>query len=319
MLKKYNQGEVIQNKSHAGEIVITNAGDYIQLWLDHEKLRGQSEKTIEAYSRGFKRYTDWLQANAVNNPMPKDIARYKLELSQTYSSQTVNLSLSAIRSFYGYLVEIGAMPFSIAGDIKGAKRSKANKHKRSELSDGEVLDVLDTCDNTVAGIRDKAIITLMVYCGLRTIEVHRANIKDLKTANGRMTLGIQGKGRTETDEIVIVPRNQETVIRAWLAERARLGDGDALFVSLSNQSYGGRLSTRAIRKLVTDRYKQAGIVYESKTTHSLRHSAITSAIRNGATPLQVQAMARHASFDTTLAYIHEVNRLDNPAEDLIKY
>ena len=48
-------------------------------------------------------------------------------------------------------------------------------------------------------------------------------------------------------------------------------------------------------------------------------SAITNAIRRGASPLQVQAMARHGSFDTTLGYYHEVSRLDNPAEDLIDY
>jgi integrase len=61
------------------------------------------------------------------------------------------------------------------------------------------------------------------------------------------------------------------------------------------------------------------VVNNGKTTHSLRHSAITSAIRNGATPLQVQSMARHKSFDTTMNYYHEVGRTANPAEDLINY
>lgn len=61
------------------------------------------------------------------------------------------------------------------------------------------------------------------------------------------------------------------------------------------------------------------MVGNAKTTHSLRHSAITNAIRRGASPMQVQAMARHASFDTTLGYYHEVSRLDDPAEDLIHY
>ena len=102
--------------------------------------------------------------------------------------------------------------------------------------------------------------------------------------------------------------------------RAKFSNGEpALFLSLSNRSRGARLSTRAIRELVKERYKKAGIFSENKTTHSLRHSAITSAIRGGATLLQVQAMARHASSDTTLGYIHEVNRMENPAEDLIRY
>jgi site-specific recombinase XerD len=61
------------------------------------------------------------------------------------------------------------------------------------------------------------------------------------------------------------------------------------------------------------------VVGETKSTHSLRHSAITNAIRNGADPKQVMQMARHKSFNTTLGYYHEVNRLNSPAEDLIDY
>ena len=230
----------------------------------------------------------------------------------------MNLSLSAVRSFYRYLLENGAIGYSPAEGVRGIRGGK-REHKRSELSDSEVLDVLDTCDDTPQGIRDRAILTLMAYCGLRTIEVQRANLDGLKV-NGRMTLWVQGKGRAEADEFVVIPRDQEIVIRRWMTERKKLSTAEpALFVSLSKRNQGERLSTRAIRNLVKEHYRKAGVDDDTKTTHSLRHSAITSAIRHGATPMQVQAMARHASFDTTLNYIHEVNRLDNPAEDLIAY
>ena len=100
---------------------------------------------------------------------------------------------------------------------------------------------------------------------------------------------------------------------------AEHGDDDALFISLSNRSRGQRLATRSIRAMVKARFKQADVVGNRKSTHSLRHSAITNAIRRGASPMQVQAMARHASFDTTLGYYHETARVDDPAEDLIHY
>ena len=123
-------------------------------------------------------------------------------------------------------------------------------------------------------------------------------------------------------EYVILPLNAEPLFRAWIAERCKMTAceaADPLFVSLSRRSYGGRLSLRAIRQMVKERFKSAGVIGDRKTTHSLRHSAITNAIRHGATPMQVQSMARHQSFDTTLAYFHEVSRLDEPAEDLIHY
>lgn len=71
--------------------------------------------------------------------------------------------------------------------------------------------------------------------------------------------------------------------------------------------------------MIKARYRQAGVAGNRKTSHSLRHSAITNAIRHGGTPLQVQALAGHASFDTTLAYFHGEARTANPAEDLISY
>ena len=94
---------------------------------------------------------------------------------------------------------------------------------------------------------------------------------------------------------------------------------DPLFVSLSNRTRGQRLSTRGIRQVVARRFQEAGVVGERKSAHSLRHSAITSAIRHGAEPIQVQAMARHSSFDTTLGYYHEVARTEEPAEDFVSY
>jgi integrase/recombinase XerC/integrase/recombinase XerD len=93
----------------------------------------------------------------------------------------------------------------------------------------------------------------------------------------------------------------------------------ALFVSLSRRNWGDRLGRSAIRKMAKRRYREAGIVGERKSTHSLRHSAISNVIRHGASPLQAQAMARHKSFNTTLGYYHEIARTENPAEDLVDY
>ena len=125
-------------KAGSDNSLIQATRNFIQEWLANEKLRGQSDKTIDAYRRGLGRFTEWLLEKGISNPTAKDIAQYKADMSGVYSSQTVNLSLSAVRSFYRYLVEVGAMPYSIANDVRGAKRSKSTKHKRSELSGGEV-------------------------------------------------------------------------------------------------------------------------------------------------------------------------------------
>lgn len=295
-------------------------------WLTSERLDDKSEPTLAAYRKGIHAYRAWAAKRNLDERIAtaSDIRDFKSYLVECkYSAQTVNLRLAAVRSFYRWMVTTGRLPYSPASEVKGAKRRASTRHKRDALTAAEVRDVLATCNSaTPEGARDLAILILMAYCALRTIEVQRANLGDLRTTGDRLTLAVQGKGRDEPDELVIIPRDQEQHIRAWPVYRTGLGlrgPDTPLFCSFSHRSHGGRLSLRALRWIVKKHYEEAGVVGDAKTTHSLRHSAITSAIRNGASPMQVQAMARHSSFETTLNYVHEVNRIDAPAEDLIRY
>ena len=70
----------------------------------------------------------------------------------------------------------------------------------------------------------------------------------------------------------MLPAAADEALRAWLVDRGQRKKGP-LFWSLSWQNPGDRLSTRAIRGMVKDRFRRAGIVNGGKTTHSLRHSA----------------------------------------------
>lgn len=311
---------------------LADLGALVDEWLSYEHTFNQAAPaTVDTYHKGLQVFGTWLQENnaeggAVTAGM---VAAFRDDLRsptwrRAYSVPTVNIRMVAVRRFYAWMVITGRMPFSPAAIVKGLKRANSRTtHKRDALTNGEVLGVLDTCDTgTLAGVRDLAMLTLFAFCAVRTIELQRADIGDLRTRGDRLTLDVQGKGRVEKDEYVIVPRDHEAPIRAWLTQRrafAKHGKADPLFVSLSRRNRGERLSLRGIRGMVKGRYHEAGVVGAGKTTHSLRHSAITSAIRGGATPMQVQSMARHSSYDTTLGYYHEAGRLDNPAEDAIAY
>ena len=140
----------------------------------------------------------------------------------------------------------------------------------------------------------------------------------MRTDGGRLVLYVQGKGRVDKDELIVIAHpDAQAAVHGWLA--ARGDEPGPLFISLSKRSFGKRLSLRSIREIVRDTYKAAGVQGVGKTTHSLRHSAITAAIRNGAPIQRVQAMARHASLATTAIYVHEMDRLAEPAEALIDY
>ena len=160
----------------------------------------------------------------------------------------------------------------------------------------------------------------MLFGGLRTIEVRRALIAHYRTRQNRRVLLLQGKGKAEAGEFSVIVPELEEMLSQWLSYHPNGSDPKApLFCSLSRRTYGAPLSSSGIRRMVKDRFKEAGIRDLSKTTHSLRHSAISAVIRGGGTLLQAQTFARHESPDTTQIYIHESDRLENPPELLIQY
>ena len=172
--------------------------------------------------------------------------------------------------------------------------------------------------STPAGARDRALLALMAYCAARSVELHRADLADVRTVSGKLVLQVRGKGRDEKDEtLVIAHPDAEGAVRDWLGKRGE--KSGPLFVSLSHRSSGERLGLRAIRGIVKAHYKAAGVRGDRKTTHSLRHTAITNAVKHGAPVPKVQAMARHADISTTMIYYHETDRIENPAEGFNTY
>lgn len=283
-------------------------------WLAGIDVAPETKQTCR---RGLQLFFDWLSRWG-RQLGPLAIRTWREELRKAYAPSSVNTWLSGTRSFFSWALEMGLVPYDPTAGVRGAtRRGTSTAHKRGELTANEVLRVLATCDDAPAGKRNRAIISLMAYCALRQVEVQRADVEDLKTKDGRLVLWVQGKGRVAKDEFVVLPAPAEDAVRAWCAVHPS-GRG-ALFVSLGPRNHGRRLSRRSIRRLVKDAYRAAGVVGNDKTTHSLRHSAISTAIRNGASVTQVQAMARHANVNTTMIYFHETGRTADPAEDYIAY
>ena len=151
----------------------------------------------------------------------------------------------------------------------------------------------------------------MITAGLRTVEVSRANVEDLFNRAGKIFLYVQGKGRDEKDAVAKVPAATYKLIQDYLAARGKVKADAPLFCSRF-----GRLDSKFISKIIKTAMRRAGFDSKRLTAHSLRHTAATNALSNGATLRQVQQMLRHTNIATTQIYLHELDRMDNNAEDL---
>ncbi len=294
---------------------------FIAPWQDSLSLRVEAQElkrdTAITYQRGVVKFIKWLGSG--KRPSVEVIRAWKADLlNQKIKPSSVNIWISGLRSFFAWLFEAGEIPFDPTSAIKGTTRKGTKKrHVRKSLTDREVIRLLEQPNrDTPEGARDYAILSIMLYTAARGIELHRADIEDVKAMDGALVLNVQGKGHFEKDDFLVLSHEAEDALRDWLVCRGR--KEGALFTSLSNFTSGKRISRRAIRAIVK-RYFDAAGIHGNKTTHSLRHTAITSAIRHHAPVQKVQGMSRHASLDTLMIYYHEVDRLSDPAEKYISY
>lgn len=284
--------------------------DMVARWLRFARVSSKSQQT---YWTAIKQLFKYFRAHEISQPTREDIIMWVDTLTaEGKSASTVNLYVVACRKFFSFLADdMGIYP-NVAARVKsGLKISSA--HKRDALTKQQAKDLLKSVKgNDEKALRDRAILALLISCGLRTIEVVRADVEDLRGG----FLRIQGKGHAAKDSIVRVPEQVEKLIRLYLAKR-QAKKGEPLFTSTSNRSKNMRLSTRSIRKFVKACLRSIGLDDERLSAHSLRHTAATIALLAGESVENVQMMLRHKSISTTQIYRHDLDRLNNFAESRV--
>ena len=301
----------------------TDFADAITLWHDALDLRSRTgelaQPTVTSYKKGMQKFTDWMQAEHPDSISPDTIREWLAYMLKDNQKRSVNTWLAGVRSFFTWCTDARLIPYNPTATVKGASRKgETQAHRKNPLTNAEVRRLLAMPDTSTAqGARDSAILHLFLFTAMRSVEIHRADLADWQTIGNQQVIYYQGKGHDDKDAFKIIVEPVADAVQVWLSYRGN--KPGPLFTSLSDRSQGERLSLRAIRNLIKDYMRNAGIDDPKKTTHSLRHTAITNAIVNGATLRQVQVLAGHASANTTSIYIHNVDRLTNPGEKLIDY
>ena len=276
----------------------------------------QSSKLL--YRRTLKQYFNWVTKKAY---LLSEIARpqlieYKEELlASGMSSLTVGSYITSVRRFYEF-TEANKFYPNVAKGIKAPKRKQ--QFKKQPLLPAQATALLNYYQATAS--RNYAIISLLLRTGLRTIEVIRASVEDIVFKGSQRVLLIQGKGRDEKDNFVLLTDKSYQPIADYLATRGNISPTEPLFTSTSNNSKGDRLSTRTISYIAKEGLKAIGLDERAFTAHSLRHTTAVNILRAGGSIETAQFTLRHSSPATTQIYtatLNEERRLQNSGEALI--
>jgi integrase/recombinase XerD len=260
--------------------------------------------TRAVYARAVGRFCRWCESRGIElrQVSPFLVAGYIEQLTREQSAPTVKLHLAAIRMLFDYLVTGQVLPVNPAASVRGPKHV-VKKGKTPVLTAEEARRLLDGINvNTIVGLRDRALIGVLVYSFARVSAAIGMNVEDYSPQGRRMWFRLHEKGGKYHE--VPAHHNAEAYLDAYL-QAAGIGEEKKtpLFRTVSRQR---RLTSRRMHRadvlrMIKRRARQAGLP-DRIGCHTFRATGITAYLENGGSLEHAQRIAAHESVRSTKLY-----------------
>ncbi|MEI7999284.1 MAG: tyrosine-type recombinase/integrase [Candidatus Omnitrophota bacterium] len=314
MIKEPEPQRRLDDPSYHSLKEVPPEADFIQ------QKRNRSEKTARAYQidiDDFKIFIDIRKPEDYRLVSPKHVADWITHLKkQKLTNETISRKISAVSSLFKYYCGRSALKDNPCNNITRPK-VESNLGKTDAISDKEARKLLDApSPSTLVGLRDRAILVVFLFHGLRRSEVKDLKVNSIHNVQGIPHLRVKGKG-SKTRDLPLHPIALER-INAYLEKDGRTGFLESpLFCQLRKRkdSDGNikAMSTNMIYVIVMHYAKMVGIKIENFHPHSLRATWATNALSNHADLAKVQDYLGHANIQTTKIYDKRTNTLaDSP-------
>lgn len=279
----------------------------------------RNRNTRLAYTRAVAQFFDWAAERGftLESIEPVTVAAYIERLQATHAAPTVKQHLAAIRMLYDWLVIGQIVPHNPASSVRGP-RHVVKRGKTPVLTADQARKLLDSIDtSTIVGLRDRALIGVMVYSFARVGAVVTMRVEDYYQNGKRFWLRLNEKGGKRHE--VPAHHNAEAYVDAYLhaagiaPEAARRDEGGTgpglvadrrapLFQSVDRRRLTGLPMSRIdVLRMIKRRARAAGLP-ETTCCHTFRATGITAYLDNGGSIENAQAIAAHESPRTTKLY-----------------
>lgn len=261
--------------------------------------RRLSAHTINNYRRDLKQICDYCQRNEIDSWAAlnaKILRQFTAFLHRKgLSSRSIQRMLSAIRSFFQYLIKMELVDNNPAQAVQAPK---AEKLLPSTLDVDQMNALLEhTTPDTFVATRDRAIMELFYSSGLRLAELAALDLRDIDF--GDHLVHVTGKGNK--DRVCPVGSKAIKALQDWLDKRDQTGFFDQPAVFITQQ--GRRLGVRSIQKRLSFWGKKLGIS-DHVHPHRLRHAFASHMLESSGDLRAVQELLGHSDISTTQIYTH---------------
>ena len=263
--------------------------------------RGLSINSIKSYEYDLNLFKNYIESNHIlETPIncKSDTLKYYLyNYLSNKKSRTQARGISALKSYFNYLIFEGHIQKSPISDIESPKLEK----KLPEvLTEREIIKLIESFDlNDNFGQRNRTIIEVLYGTGIRVSEL--INLKLSNIFFKENIIKILGKGNKE--RFVPLGNIASNEINKYLKIRNRNIINSKFSDILFLNRYGRGLTRSMIFKIISDSYKKVGLD-KKISPHTLRHSFATHLLKNGADLRTIQLILGHESITTTEIYTH---------------
>jgi integrase/recombinase XerC len=260
-----------------------------------------SAYTVRNYTADLVDFFDFLRERSIGSL--KDVDRLILRdylahlMKEGLVKASIARKLSAIRSFYRYLMQVGLVDTS---PVATTSSPKLDKRLPSFLTIEEVRRLLETPDlSTPQGQRDRALLELLYASGIRVSELVQLNLEQINLDTREIR--VWGKGAKE--RVVLMGKPATEALAAYISEGRLKLLGERRNSTLFVNRYGGRLPERRVQRIL-EKYTILARIDKRVHPHMLRHTFATHLLDGGADLRVVQELLGHADLSSTQIYTH---------------
>lgn len=260
------------------------------------------ESSKNTYKSQLLNFASWLARQNICILNEQTIIDYcdHLNRDKNFSDLSINSYLTALKSFFAWLKSKNFYS-DITIKIRGLQKQPGRR--KESLSTDQVKLIFNTIDRkTLEGKRDFALINLMIWTGLRSIEITQILRGDIANCCGSQLLWIQAKECGSKDESIFLSDKLFRPIQDYLQARNSTSDTEPLFASHSKKNFGQSLTVRSVSRIIKNRLNDAKIGGSNISPISLRYTAIRLNLLAWATADQANSMIQTADLNTMLMY-----------------
>lgn len=310
--KDKKKHEEILEETYENYKDIENLMFFVDKYLYYEEvILGKSSNTIRSYRRDILQFMEYideyeeirtfedvemLTIRSFIAYLNSDERLKKKKNAKVVSKRSINRKISALRTFFKYLQEKKVIQTNKVMYVNMPKFEKELPNVLSKDDLNKMRSVINT--EKITGIRDRLIIELLYSSGIRASEL--INLNEYVIDFNEREMRIVGKGNKE--RITFFSRNAKKWLEKYIEEKKKEYKNYSKEILITN-SKGKKLTTRSLRRLISNHATEAGLQKEV-TPHVFRHSFATELLNNGVDIRYLQELLGHSSISTTQVYTH---------------